>query len=376
MFINKSFIKKKYKEYRFVFFVFILWKLVLTVLGVYLAKILEFNPTYPYFENLVREYGLLSSYVWGGFDGVHYLNIASDGYANQYTQAFFPFYPLLINILSFGVIPKLFIGIAINNICLLVSLIYIQKIVKKYFIQIEYKIVILLILCYPFSFFFNSVYNEGLFLMLTTASFYYFFIDRIFLSVGFGVFATTTRLAGIFILPALMITYFYKRKKTILPVFLIPLGLASYMIFLQIKYGDFLYFIHAQNYFGNSRSSDFVLLPQVIFRYFKILTTVSLTSNAFVLALTEIFITLSFLAIPMLFIKKLPKPLIVYTLLVVLVPSLTGTFSSMPRYALTAFPAFICIAYLKPLFIYPLLVLFILLQIFFLSLFVSGTFVS
>ena len=212
--------------------------------------------------------------------------------------------------------------------------------------------------------------------MLTTASFYYFFIDRIFLSVGFGVFATATRLAGIFILPALMITYFYKRKKTILPVFLIPLGLVSYMIFLQIKYGDFIYFIHAQNYFGNSRSSDFVLLPQVIFRYFKILTTVSLTSNAFVLALTEIFITLSFLAIPMLFIKKLPKPLIVYTLLVVLVPSLTGTFSSMPRYALTAFPAFICIAYLKPLFIYPLLVLFILLQIFFLSLFVSGTFVS
>ncbi len=376
MFINKSFVKEKYKEYRFVFFVFLLWKLILTVLGVYLSKTLEFNPTYPYFENLVREYGLLSSYVWGGFDGVHYLNISTGGYANQYTQAFFPFYPLLINILSFGVLPKLFVGIAINNIGLFVSLIYIQKIVKKYFNHIEYKTVVLLILCYPFSFFFNSVYNEGLFLMLTLASFYYYFQDQIFLSAWFGIFASATRLAGIFILPALMITFLNKRKKTILPILLIPLGLASYMIFLHFKYGDFLYFIHAQNYFGNSRSSEFVLLPQVIFRYFKILTSVSFTSNAFVLALTELFITVSFLAIPILFIKKLPKPFFVYTLLVVLVPPLTGTFSSMPRYALTAFPVFICIAYLKRTYIYPLLVLFVLLQIFFLSLFVSGTFVS
>ncbi len=376
MFIKKSFIKKKYKEYRFVFFVFILWKLILTILGIYLSRILDFNPTYPYFENLVQQNQLLSSYIWGGFDGVHYLNISSNGYSNQYTQAFFPFYPLLISILSFGVLPKLFVGIAINNICFLVSLIYLQKIVKKYFPQVKYEIVILLILFYPFSFFFNSVYNEGLFLMLTLASFYYFFQNQILLSAGLGAFASVTRLAGIFILPALMITFLYKRNKTFLPILIIPLGLASYMIFLQIKYGDFLYFINAQNYFGNSRSSEFVLLPQVIFRYIKILTSVSFVSDAFVLALTELIVTLSFLAIPILFIKKLPKSFIVYTLLVILVPPLTGTFSSMPRYALTAFPVFICLAYLKQKYIYSLFILFVLMQIFFLSLFVSGTFVS
>src|SRR5688572_13184266 len=41
--------------------------------------------------------------IWTNFDGVHYLNIAKEGYggpSTNYTEAFFPVYPFLIHVLT------------------------------------------------------------------------------------------------------------------------------------------------------------------------------------------------------------------------------------------------------------------------------------
>src|SRR3989339_1347122 len=84
-------------------FLFIIWRLLL--LGVaYLSPIIipQFGARFPYFEGRLISSGL-PHFIWsfGNFDGVHYLGIAQDEYAYQFTQAFFPLYPILIKLFSY-----------------------------------------------------------------------------------------------------------------------------------------------------------------------------------------------------------------------------------------------------------------------------------
>lgn len=380
MFIHNLKFKKILKKYFFVLSSFLIWKATVSVLGILLIQLIDYQPTFPYFESLKSKYDFLFLYIWGGFDGVHYLDIAQDGYTKQYTQAFFPLYPMLINILSFGIVPKLIIGVLINNIGLLFGLIFLQKIIQEKFKKINYRFVILLFLSYPFSFFFNGVYNEGLFLAVTLICFYAYFHQKTILTILMGIFATSTRLAGIYLIPAigLFVLFDQNRKKIrmIAPLSLISFGLIAYMIFLEVKFGNFLYFIQAQNYFGNSRSSDLVFFPQVIYRYIKILLSVPITSHSFIIAVTEFIVTNIFLILPIIFYKKIPYGFIAFSLVVVIVPSLTGTFGSIPRYVLMSFPVFILLGMLKKRYKIILIGIFTLLQIYFLSIFISGRFVA
>lgn len=380
MYTHSLKIKKNVDKYRFVILTFLVWKITLSVFGLIIIQFVDYHPTFPYYESLKSKYDFLYLFIWGGFDGVHYLDIAQDGYTKQFTQAFFPFYPLLISFFSFGFIPKLVVGVLINNLGLFVGLIFLQNIIQNNFKKIDYRYVILIFLAYPFSFFFNAVYNEGIFFALILICFQSYQYRRTLMMILTGIFACTTRLAGIYLIPSLAVFTLLdqKRKKTssLMAISFISFGLIIYMIYLEIKFGDYLYFITSQNYFGNARSSDLVLLPQVIYRYIKIILSISVTSNAFIIAITEFFVAIVFLILPIIFHKKIPIGYIIFSLLVVIVPSLTGTFGSMPRYALMSFPVFILIGFLSQKYKMLLITVFVILQLYFLSLFISGTFVS
>jgi len=80
--------------------------------------------------------------------------------------------------------------------------------------------------------------------------------------------ASSTRLIGVFLLPAMAWNIIVVRVRRAVPLqiyffcFLIPLGLLAYMLFLQLKFGDALYFLHAQGAFGASRATN-VVFPLV-----------------------------------------------------------------------------------------------------------------
>src|SRR3989339_2053777 len=113
-------------------FLFIIWRLLL--LGVaYLSPIIipQFGARFPYFEGRLISSGL-PQFIWsfGNFDGVHYLGIAQNGYLYQYTQAFFPLYPLLIKLVSPITFGNLLIaGLLVSNTAFLIGLIVFQKLV-------------------------------------------------------------------------------------------------------------------------------------------------------------------------------------------------------------------------------------------------------
>ena len=107
------------------------------------------------------------------------------------------------------------------------------------------------------------------------------------------------------------------------------------MFYLKVYFRDPLYFLTSQPVFGAGRiGNGIILLPQVIYRYIKIFLTTNILSLPFFNAFLEFMSTLVPLALLIAFIKKMRLSYWVFSISALLLATLTGTFSSMPRYAL------------------------------------------
>jgi hypothetical protein len=276
---------------------------------------------------------------WANFDGVHYLSIADHGYF-QYEQAFFPLFPLVIRLISqFSKLSLLVSGLAISHLAFFFSLIIFSDLVSNKDPSPPLWPVILLI-TFPTSFFFLAVYNESLFLLLVLLTFWLSKKDHWFLASLTAALASATRLVGILLIPALVWDLYQKKKgaRSIFALTLISsLGLLSYMVYLGKTTGDPLCFFHVQPQFGAGRSgSNFILLPQVFYRYLKIFLTVSMSTPVLWVAVLELATTLFVFWLLYLVRKQVPFSWLIFSFSAVIVPTLTGTLSSMPRYILPA----------------------------------------
>lgn len=321
------------------------------------------------------------------FDGLHYLMIARNGYS-QYEQAFFPLYPLLIRLLSplFFNNPLL-TGIIISNLCFLAGLYFLYRYLKlfNYGLRMTYWLFIFLLL-FPTSFYFGAVYTEGLFFFLFTASLYFLKKENYPLASLFIFFASLTRLIGFFLIIPVIFSLIQKPKLKRLMIIFSPLaGLGIYCFYLWITTHDPLAFLHSQWAFGANRSSNLIFLPQVYFRYFKIFLTATPNFQYFI-SLFE-FVTFNlFLVVLILDLIKNWKlkiknfevlGLIFFSFVNLLLPTLTGTFSSVPRYVLFSVSFFLFLPQIKSSFLkITLALIFLFFHIIMLGLFSQGYFVS
>jgi len=107
------------------------------------------------------------------------------------------------------------------------------------------------------------------------------------------------------------------------------------MYYLKVAFNDPLYFLTSQPVFGAGRSGRvIVLLPQVIYRYLKIFTTTNVLTLPFFNAFLEFAFTLISLAFLVVFFRKMRLSYWIFSVSALLLGTLTGTFSSMPRYVL------------------------------------------
>ncbi len=373
-----------------VLYLFIIWRIGLFAVAFSAPLfITHFNESFPYYRELLISTGL-PNWIWGfaNFDGVHYITIAQKGYEAQFTQAFFPLYPLAIKFFSISN-SYLISGLFLSNLFFVISLYLLQKLLlNDYPKGIVYKTLIFF-LSFPTAFYFGSVYTESLFLMLTLMCFLALRANNFILAGLIAALASATRIHGIFLMPVLLVEALTVFKKTnfslkkwdlikiTLGIFISPMGLIAYMGFLKFKFNDALYFLTAQPAFGAQRSDvPLILLPQVFFRYIKILLTVTPTSFPFFTALTEIFFTVFFLLILVLSFKHVRRSYWIFSFLGFLLPTLTGTLSSMPRYVLICFLLFPFIAQLLGKFYKFSVLILILLQIIFLSFFIRGYWIA
>ena len=295
-------------------------------------------------------------WAWGNFDGEHYLAIAQFGY-QPLTHFFFPLYPLLIRFLD----GSQFSALLISHMSFVISLIGLYKLIRLDCSTKVARLAIILLLAFPTSFFFGSVYTESLFLALVTWFFYVLRKKKWIGAFVLGSLASAARLVG--------------------AVLLGPFGLFGYMYYLLRETGDPLAFFHNITLFGGQRSEGLVLLPQVFYRYFfKVLPNLNyFYFPAVFTTFLELSVALLFLILIAFSFKKL-KPVYTYFLTTgYLVSTFSGSFSSLPRYVLVLFPAFILIAMFlqnKPIIRAVWLILSVILLAISVMLFTRGYFVA
>lgn len=313
---------------------------LLTILGVLFFRTNSVNPTFPYYHSLLSYVKDAGYAFWGYFDGVHYLRLIENGYADIGTQAFFPLYPALISILSYLTGLNAYLSAtAFSLFCLALSLLFLWKL----FPLEKYRQTIFLLL-FPTSFFFLSVYTESLFLLLSLVFFFLLKKEKYILASVVAALASATRLVGVF-LGLVLVWRLISRYKLTRPVYVLVISLVSvsgllfYMYFLWSKFGDPLMFLHVQEMFGANRSGrEIIILPQVMYRYLKMIFTVDPTSFLYQRIWLELIFFLGALWAWYKNLNSVGKEVSLYVILSLLLPTLTGTLSSIPRYILVLVP--------------------------------------
>lgn len=353
-----------------------------------LTRVIAYEGNFPYGE-ILNEYTPSFLRPLANFDGLHYVLIARMGYS-QYEQAFFPLFPSLIHIVG-NILQQnyLLAGILITNISFMLGILLLYA-TSKHLLEKGSRVWFMaLYLLFPTAFFFNTLYTESMFLVFVTLTLL-LLVKQHYAVVAALFGASLTRLTGVFLFfPAALITLqqTHKRWFNILTVSAPLLGLFSYMAYLWHTTGDPLYFFTAQPAFGANRSTNLILLPQVYYRYLRILTTADL-SVAYGVAVVEVTIfSIMFVTVCLegwyLFHKNryqrlpLQTGILLFSLATLILPTLTGTFSSVPRYSLFSISSFLYLARMQSTVAKIILcVIFALAQILLATMFIQGYFVS
>jgi Gpi18-like mannosyltransferase len=323
---------------------------------------------------LINYLGQPYLWSWANFDGEHYLAIAQQGYS-PLRYFFFPVYPLIIRYLALDsgdLFDILLSGLFVSNISFFIGLVGLWKLMRLDFKRSIVVKTILLLIIFPTSFYFGSIYTESTFLALTVWTFYFVRKGNFIVSGVLGSLLTATRIVGLAFIPALFVELLHQKKWNIrnlrlseyFYLILIPSGLFLYMLYLNKVTGDPLDFFHNIAIYGEQRSTGLILLPQVFYRYiFKIIPNLNYSYFPVVFTtLLEFVVALGCLLLVCLNVlnlylkhagKRIPDQLksfairesyVVYFLIAFTIPTLSGSFSSIPRYVLILFPIFITIA--------------------------------
>lgn len=394
-----KFITRSLNDFQKILLVFVSWRVLLFVVAFFAAIFIpRWGGWFPYSDQSLAITGL-PNWIWefGNFDGVHYLRIAQNGYGYLGSQAFFPLFPLLIRYVSY-IFPKIpgldtqvyvdpsffYAGIIISNIAMVFALYYLYKWIKLEFDSKTVFLSVIFLLFFPTSFYLGAVYTESIFIFLGAATLFYL-RSRNYLAAGiFASLASVTKVVGICLALLLLVEfiagYLQSHKidiKQVIGVLIAPLGLVGYIYYLFRTFGNPLNFISSQPLFGQNRSAEpFITLPQVIYRYLKIFLATPILTDKFFGATLEIVFTLGALTVLVLLTKKMRFSYWLATLGMLIIPTMTGTFNSMPRYVLTGFmmiPFVITAMKKKVVYLYPF---FVVLGIILLSLFIRGYWVA
>ena len=193
---------------------------------------------------------------WAVWDGVWYIKVAADGYAgNDGTVAFFPLYPLLVRWLGIVFDNNLVVaGIVLSLACYFAAIYFLYKLVaRRYGSLIAYRTCLYLSI-FPTAFYWQAVYSESLFLLLSIVCVLWSMEGRWKLAGLAGLLAALTRSAGFLLIVPMAVCYVEQRDwklrradATAASLLMIPEGLMVWMAYLSLRFGKPLLFAQVQD---------------------------------------------------------------------------------------------------------------------------------
>lgn len=287
---------------------------------------------------------------WSSWDGNNYISIATVGYEKTglFSYAFFPFYPVIIFLLTKLFIPAFAAGWSVNLIGIFVWVYFLQELLKKEkFVKVSD--VLIYILLFPTAFFFIATYTETFFMIFSIGSILFYRKNNYWISGLFGLLASATRVTGLALTVFFLAEWLLNKErklKQLIPLLLTPIGTACYSIYLYFTKNDPLFFLHIEEEAHNRGIMWNPLKSMVSY----IIRNSDPGSNVFATWFGGITFAENIICWAILFLlfagsfMKIRKSYIIYGIVLWAMPLMTGTTSSMLRYIIVIFPAFMILA--------------------------------
>lgn len=323
---------------------------------------------------------------WAHWDGVWFIRIAADGYAgHEFSQAFFPFYPLLMRLVAPMTGGNYVVaGVLISLVCYGGAMALLFRVVKADLNASVALWSVVFISVFPTALVLQAVYSESLFLLLVLASFTAGRRGRWWLAGVTGLLATLTRSTGLALMVPLALMWWEQRRgvavrlpggpaggrvparpslASLLALLLVPAGLAVYMAYLWYTFGDPLLFGVVQGNWGRAMAAPWEAIvngareaghglawlvangPDAVLGTRNDSGGIPIQRLANVLEFAGLLIALALGAVCW---RKLPAAYTAYALAALLVPLIYPSegrpLSSLPRFVLVDFPLFVALA--------------------------------
>ncbi len=342
---------------------FFIWRIAVTLYALFVGS---FIPLQMQFTGFHR-YGVgMPSWLWmwGNFDGQHYMEIARRGYqALEY--GFFPLFPIAIRVVNILTDSHLLSGIIISAFALIGALYTLNRLLKfdRYSSLIPLFFVSLLL--FPTAYSLGAVYNDSLFLFLSSLCLLWGRQGKWGWASVAGALATLARLNGLVLVGFLIVEWVQQNfqtkplldpplkgearlEKNTSPMrggavgfLLIPLAFIGYLFYINQTTGSWNNLFVSMTPWGQSKM---VFPGIVVWRYLKILFLNHYYSLVYGVALLE-FASLIFYGVFIVYsFFKLRLSYSLFFLASITLPTLTGTLQGMPRYGLHLYPLFLGIA--------------------------------
>jgi hypothetical protein len=296
--------------------------------------------------------------AWSGWDGEWYERIARDGYyylgtAHQSPVAFFPGYPLAIRALAAAGVNTWVAGVLLTLAAGAAAAVLFRRWARRVSGDPDAaRWATALLLVYPFAFYlYGAMYSDALFLALALAAFVHLEEGRVGWAAAFGALATATRPVA----PALVLGLLARRLelrrregRALSPsdalLLLAAGGMAAYVLYLGLRFGEPLAFAHVQAAPGWDQ-------PPGPHTWLKVTwwETVSDTRSRTVALrfIGHAYLTLFWLLLAIPTRRLLGWGYALYLAAVMGLPALSSKdFMGLGRYALAGFPAFLTLALL------------------------------
>lgn len=316
-------------------------------LSVAMLPLSRYVPSYWIIPGIDRVFDAFSRW-----DAWHYTRIAESGFpANDPARAaFFPLFPTLIRVVAEiqgrTDRPGLFLAaIVVANICLVLATMALIALVRLDLAPDDARRSVWYLLVFPTSLFLSAGYSEALFLLLTVGAVLACRTDRWLWAAALAALAAVTRPVGVVICLPLAIEAYLRwrssgrwRWSPVVAIAAPLVAVGAWMLYLDATFRDPLAFLHAQK--GWDRSLE---LPWDTFLHFF---DGRLTLASGLHSVTDLGFTLFGLAMVGLSWKLLRPSYAAYCTALMLVPLMSGTLLSMPRFVLVMFPMYLVLAIL------------------------------
>jgi hypothetical protein len=296
------------------------------------------------------------------WDADHYLYLSAEGYGEPARSiAFYPLWPLLIRAVARVTgLSHIFAGLLMANFCSIAGWLLFHRITAERFNERTADYALTCLIVFPGSLFFQFIYTESLFFLLLMGLWWGMENRRHDIAWIAAFLAPLTRGVGLFAVlpigwywlstrPWSWLPQWMKRKDVpfgaqdflahgsgpILLLFAPILGWGAYLGLMWVWAGNPWAGVEAQKYWGAHSISNLWDIPKFAQGFMNVTAWHDFRGSI----LDRVGFLLVLYALPVLW--RMGKDLLVWTLMLGVLPAMSGTFVSILRFESCAFPVFL-----------------------------------